>query len=37
MLTKGMTWSQIQAAAGCSRAHITKIAKSATAIGPSGL
>ncbi|ACA21127.1 Resolvase domain [Methylobacterium sp. 4-46] len=36
MLTAGLTWSQIQAATGCSRAHLAKIAKQVTAAGPSG-
>lgn len=29
MLSKGLSWSQIQAATGCSRATIAKIAKRA--------
>ena len=31
MLTKGMSWTQVQAATGCSRATVLKIAKRATA------
>ena len=29
MLSKGLSWSQIQAATGCSRATVAKIAKRA--------
>lgn len=37
LLRKGVSWSQIQEATGCSRATVAKVAKSAKAVGEAAL